>query len=89
MRIRGDCLACRNCGLVRFAASATESVSALCFRWGPSSIDGPGVGGSEEAVIFLSREFAKLGYFVEVYGLPSEVDAGQVPSDPSASRALS
>ena len=26
----------------------------------------PGIGGSEEAAIFISREFAKLGYFVEV-----------------------
>ena len=25
-------------------------------RWGPSSIEGPGVGGSEEAVIYISKE---------------------------------
>lgn len=34
--------------------------------WNPTSID-KGIGGSEEAVIHLSKEFAKLGYEVTVY----------------------
>jgi len=34
--------------------------------WGPESIK-TGIGGSEEAVINISREFAKLGWTVEVY----------------------
>ncbi|RHY63382.1 hypothetical protein DYB38_006647, partial [Aphanomyces astaci] len=38
-------------------------------QWGPHSID-EGVGGSEEAVIYLSRELVALGYAVHVYGNP-------------------
>ncbi|KAF0687141.1 Aste57867_21112 [Aphanomyces stellatus] len=38
-------------------------------QWGPHSIHA-GVGGSEEAVIYLSRELAMLGYTVRVYGNP-------------------
>ena len=37
--------------------------------WGPSSIE-KGVGGSEEAAIYLSRQLAALGYCVRVYGNP-------------------
>ena len=38
-------------------------------NWGPNSMDTGGVGGSEEAVIFLSKELRqKFGYHVEVYG---------------------
>ncbi|NBU34911.1 hypothetical protein EBS40_09900 [bacterium] len=39
-------------------------------EWGPHTLD-KGMGGSEEAVIYLSRELSKLGYNVTVYG---EVD---------------
>jgi hypothetical protein len=35
-------------------------------RWGPSSAERKGVGGSEEAVILLSRELVKHGWHVEV-----------------------
>jgi tetratricopeptide (TPR) repeat protein len=35
-------------------------------RWGPSSVERQGIGGSEEAVILLSRELVKLGWHVEV-----------------------
>ncbi|KAE8912164.1 hypothetical protein PF005_g5379 [Phytophthora fragariae] len=42
-------------------------------HWGPSSLD-TGLGGSEEAVVFLSRELQKLGYWVEIYGDPSPQD---------------
>ncbi|CAM9108296.1 unnamed protein product, partial [Scytosiphon promiscuus] len=38
-------------------------------HWGPSSLD-QGLGGSEEAVIYLSRELARLGFWVEVYADP-------------------
>jgi tetratricopeptide (TPR) repeat protein len=36
-------------------------------EWGPHTMD-KGMGGSEEAVIYLSREMAMLGYNVTVYG---------------------
>ena len=36
-------------------------------EWGPHTLD-KGMGGSEEAVIYLSRELSKLGYEVTVYG---------------------
>jgi tetratricopeptide (TPR) repeat protein len=39
-------------------------------EWGPHTLD-KGMGGSEEAVIYLSRELSKLGYEVTVFG---EVD---------------
>jgi tetratricopeptide (TPR) repeat protein len=35
-------------------------------EWNPTSID-KGIGGSEEAVVHLSKEFVKLGYEVTVY----------------------
>lgn len=38
-------------------------------QWGPSSVR-TGLGGSEEAVVFLAAELHKLGYWVEVYGDP-------------------
>ncbi len=37
--------------------------------WDPSSIDA-GISGSEEAVIYMSEELAKLGYAVTVFGNP-------------------
>lgn len=36
-------------------------------EWGPHTLD-KGMGGSEEAVIYLTRELAKLGWEVTVYG---------------------
>ncbi|CAM9627826.1 unnamed protein product, partial [Choristocarpus tenellus] len=44
-------------------------------NWGPSSV-GKGLGGSEESVVFISRELAHLGYWVEVYADPSPGDTG-------------
>jgi len=43
-------------------------------NWGPKSAQRGGVGGSEEAVIFLSRELVQLGYNVVVYAEPLEED---------------
>lgn len=43
--------------------------------WSPKKMDNPGdsfVGGSEEAVICMSREIAKLGWKVTVYADPAE-----------------
>jgi tetratricopeptide (TPR) repeat protein len=40
-------------------------------QWSPKSVNG-GIGGSEEAVIYLMREMAKLGWKVTVYGDPRE-----------------
>jgi tetratricopeptide (TPR) repeat protein len=45
--------------------------------WGPFSVD-EGIGGSEEAVIFLAREMARLGWYVEVYGFPPKDQIGLV-----------
>lgn len=36
-------------------------------EWGPHTLD-KGMGGSEEAIVYLSAELAKLGYNVTVYG---------------------
>lgn len=43
--------------------------------WSPKSIS-KGIGGSEEAVIYLSKELAKLGWKVTVYADPQD-DAGE------------
>lgn len=44
-------------------------------NWGPSSVrKGKGVGGSEEAVIYITRELAAMGHRVEVYAEPPAVD---------------
>ena len=40
-------------------------------KWGPSSLES-GIGGSETAVIQLSKEWAKLGYRVTVFGDPGK-----------------
>lgn len=44
-------------------------------NWGPSSL-GKGLGGSEEVVVHVSRELARLGYWVEVYADPRGSDLG-------------
>lgn len=52
--------------------SGKKSIAFICVSppghvaWGPQSIK-EGIGGSEEAVINASREFAKKGWHVEVY----------------------
>eukprot|EP00752_Nemacystus_decipiens_P009479 g8475.t1 len=45
-------------------------------NWGPSYLD-LGLGGSEEAVVHLSRKLADLGFWVEVYADPKEQDVGR------------
>lgn len=40
--------------------------------WGPSNLNNGGLGGSEEAVIRLSRELAELGWRVTVFGTPGK-----------------
>lgn len=47
--------------------------------WGPWSLNEGGIGGSEEAVIRLSTELAKLGWYVTIYGTPGE-RAGYYPA---------
>lgn len=62
----------------KFRESVTEphtwndnSIVIFCGRgyeeWGPHTLD-KGMGGSEEAVVYLSRELAKQGYDVTVFG---------------------
>ncbi len=43
--------------------------------WGPSSVV-RGLGGSEEAAVYLSRELARLGHCVRVYGNPPSEEWG-------------
>jgi len=43
--------------------------------WGPKSLSG-GLGGSEEAVVLLSRELVKCGVHVEVYAFPGAHEVG-------------
>lgn len=63
-----------------------NSIVILCGQgyeeWGPHTLD-KGMGGSEEAVIYLAREFSKLGYRVTVYGEVSEFmqDSFYVPGN--------
>lgn len=40
--------------------------------WGPWSLNEGGIGGSEEAVVRLSRELTAIGWSVTVYGTPGE-----------------
>jgi tetratricopeptide (TPR) repeat protein len=42
-------------------------------EWGPSTLD-KGMGGSEEAIVYLAPELAKLGYSVTVYGEVPDVE---------------
>lgn len=55
-----------------------DEVTIVCGRgfekWSPKNIE-QGIGGSEEAVIYLSKELSKLGWRVTVYGDPQD-DAG-------------
>jgi hypothetical protein len=48
-----------------------DSIVILCGEgyeeWGPQTLD-KGMGGSEEAVVYLTRELAKLGWNITVYG---------------------
>jgi len=45
------------------------------WEWGPHAKE-RGIGGSESAVISMSRELAALGWGVEVYASPPEADVG-------------
>lgn len=40
--------------------------------WGPWSLNNGGIGGSEEAVVRLSKELHELGWHVVVYGMPGD-----------------
>lgn len=39
-------------------------------EWGPKSLDGTGIGGSEEAVVRLTQELTDLGWQCTVFGTP-------------------
>lgn len=45
-------------------------------RWGGNSLQQRGIGGSEEAVILVSRELVALGFHVEVYAHPPDDEVG-------------
>ena len=61
---------------------AKKSVVFFCGKgyeeWGAHTLD-KGMGGSEEAIVYLSRELSKLGYDVTVYGeVPKPYKDGEV-----------
>ncbi|GBG28190.1 UDP-N-acetylglucosamine--peptide N-acetylglucosaminyltransferase 110 kDa subunit [Hondaea fermentalgiana] len=64
-------------GRPRIAFYCNEYGQTWWPRWGPTSPSTNGVGGSEEAVIFLARELADLGYLVEIYADPPDEDVGR------------
>lgn len=59
-----------------------KSIVILCGQgyeeWGPHTLD-KGMGGSEEAVVYLSRALTKLGWNVDVYNEVSEKISDQTP----------
>jgi predicted O-linked N-acetylglucosamine transferase (SPINDLY family)/glycosyltransferase involved in cell wall biosynthesis len=65
-------------------AGSGLSVAIYCYeygnaywgRWGPSSMEdgGGGLGGSEEAVLYMAEELAKRGHRVTVYADPPDQD---------------
>lgn len=64
-----------------------KDITILCGQgyeeWGPHTLD-KGMGGSEEAVVYLSRELSKLGWRVTVYGEVPELiqdEKGYVPGN--------
>jgi protein O-GlcNAc transferase len=65
----------RPAGVISVAIYCHEYGQTWWPAWGPSSIS-KGVGGSEEAVIFLSRELRKRGLWVEVYANPPPHECG-------------
>lgn len=64
---------------------ADNTIAILCGEsfeeWGPHTLD-KGMGGSEEAVVYLSRELAKLGWAVTVYGPVDEPVRDEVKDSP-------
>eukprot|EP00501_MAST-03F_sp_TOSAG23-6_P001794 GSMAST32.ASY1.ANO1.1872.1 assembled CDS len=48
-------------------------------KWGWRTAGGGGGGGSGEAVVFLSRQLANIGYWVEVYAKPPDDQIGEEP----------
>ncbi len=50
-------------------------------EWGPHTLD-KGMGGSEEAVVYLSRELARLGWVVTVYAEAEGYDDDTFTSEP-------
>lgn len=69
-----------------FSASSSLRVAIVCDEygqtwwpgWGPSSLVASGLGGSEEAVVFLGRELARLGLVVHVFlEKPPDSDVGE------------
>ena len=53
-----------------------EYGNAFWGRWGPSSMEegGTGLGGSEEAVLYVAEELARRGHRVTIYADPSDQD---------------
>ncbi len=69
----------RKIGQLVIAIYCNEYGQAWFPNWGPSSLENGGLGGSEEAVVLLSRELTALGYRVEIYADPIDSDIGIDP----------
>lgn len=62
--------------LGEFDGSTPRRIAIYCGAtyeaWGPSDVKSKGLGGSEEAVVYLARELVRLGWCVDVYSNCSE-----------------
>ncbi|KAH8055493.1 protein N-acetylglucosaminyltransferase [Aureococcus anophagefferens] len=68
--------AARRAGNLAVAIYCDEYGQTWWPDWGPSSLETGGLGGSEEAVVFVARELAKRGHAVEVYNECADRDLG-------------
>ncbi len=69
----------RKIGQLVIAIYCNEYGQAWFPNWGPSSLENGGLGGSEETVVFISRQLTVLGYRVEIYADPIDSDMGIDP----------
>eukprot|EP00960_Hanusia_phi_P030767 748837-Hanusia_phi.AAC.4 len=72
-------------GYRRSRSAGRKVVAILCVSktpneyggtWGSQSLERGGIGGSEEAVIYISRELVQRGYHVEVFAYPAREEVG-------------
>lgn len=68
VRMRNELMPLESVGGGRIAIYCGATYEA----WGPSDVKTKGLGGSEEAVVYLSRELVRLGWCVDVYSNCSE-----------------
>ena len=59
---------------------ARQYLEELSDAWGPAKLVS-GMGGANEAVVFMARQLRRRGYAVVVYGNPGTQDAGRADAD--------